>query len=312
MDDNDVLEEFRIEAEELLNESEEILLKIESTSDYTADFNNLFRSFHSLKGAAGMFEIDELQGFMHTLEDQFESIRNQSSMTQFQVDYFLTGVDCARKILAGEAYSFDSSTFKQGKNAQATQAADTLRAKAKKDQDSNPKKGLIYIVDDEEFICETLADILNNHNYEVKTFSDPSLVLPEVSKASPDLICTDLKMPDINGLELLKLIREKKYDFPIVFISGFIDNDLLTEGLTRGASGFLEKPFEEHQIIGLVSNAIDKYKAWKLLNKSINYILYQFNDLDKYLEIQGKNTLRQGLRTELQELLKLKKSLFKN
>ncbi len=308
-EDSDVLDEFQIEAEELLAEAEDILLKIENTSDYSADFNNLFRLFHSLKGAAGMFELDELQTFMHTIEDQFESTRSQKSMTQFQVDYFLMAIDCARKILAKESYDFNTQSFNQSSSPKTQKAAKNIRDKVKVSEANF--EGLIYIVDDEEFICEALAEMLMSHNYEVETFTDPKDVLGAVKQRTPDLVCTDLKMPDISGLELLKILREDNFDFPVVFITGFIDNELLTEGMRSGASGFLEKPFEEHQVIGLVSNAIEKIKTWKLLNKSINYILYQFNDLDKYLESQGKSSLRKSLRHELQELLQLKKSLKK-
>ncbi len=311
MSDEDVLAEFRIEAEELLAEAEEVLLRIESATDFAGEFNKIFRSFHSLKGAAGMFEIDDLQSFMHTIEDQFESTRDQGKMEQLQVDYFLMAIDSARKILVGQATEFDTSAFgkKEAKPPQATAKVEELRAEAKEKYTSSEKAGLVYVVDDEEFICEVLADILRDHNYEAVTFSDPTEVLEAVNQKSPDLICTDLKMPEMSGLELLHQMRENKHEFPVVFITGFIDNDLLTEGLQNGASGFLEKPFEEHQVIGLISNAIERIKTWKLLNKSINYILYQFNDLDKYLEQQGRHTVRKSLRLELQELLKLKKSL---
>ena len=314
MSDEDFLAEFRIEAEELLAEAEEVLLKVESTDDFSGEFNKIFRSFHSLKGAAGMFEIDDLQSFMHTIEDQFESTRDNGKMDQQQVDYFLMAIDSARKILEGQAATLDTSTFgakEEAPKPEVETKAKELREEAKEKYNSSNTEsaGLVYVVDDEEFICEALADILRDHNFEAVTFSDPKEVLDAVNAKSPDLICTDLKMPEMSGLELLNQMREHKHEFPVVFITGFIDNDLLTDGLKNGASGFLEKPFEEHQVIGLISNAIERIKTWKLLNKSINYILYQFNDLDKFLEQQGRHTVRKSLRAELQELLKLKKSL---
>lgn len=314
MMDEEVLEEFRLEAEELLTEAEEVLLKIESAEDFAGEFNKIFRSFHSLKGAAGMFEIDVLQSFMHTIEDQFESTRDQGSMEQAQVDYFLMAVDSARKILAGQEVDFDTTQF--GSDAAPSEEATQIREEAQAKADANElpagSPGLVYVVDDEEFICESLSEILKDYKYEVVSFTDPTETLRACIERAPDLVCTDLKMPQMSGLELLKGIRSKKIECPVVFITGFIDNDLLMEGMESGASGFLEKPFEEHQVIGLVSNAIERLKTWKLLNKSINYILYQFNDLDSYLEQQGKNALRQSLRKELQDLLQLRKALMKS
>ncbi len=322
-EDDEVLAEFRIEAEELLAEAEEVLLKIESTEDFEGEFNKIFRSFHSLKGAAGMFEIDDLQSFMHIIEGQFESTREVGSMKQFQVDYFLMAIDSARKILLGQSPELDTELFNQEdqpdqpkesqpKKDLSSQASTVRKEVQEKINTTSEYKGLVYVVDDEELICESLADILRFYSYEVLTFTNPNLVLSEVQKRSPDLICTDLKMPEMSGLELLSQMRENKFEFPIVFITAFIDNDLLIEGMKAGASGFLEKPFEEHQVLGLVTNSIERYKTWKLLNKSINYILYQFNDLDKYLDEQGKDTLRKSLRLELQELLTLRKSLMQS
>jgi len=324
-EDDEVLAEFRIEAEELLAEAEEVLLKIEGHEDFESEFNKIFRSFHSLKGAAGMFEIDDLQSFMHIIEGQFESTREVGSMKQFQVDYFLMAIDSARKILLGQSPELDTDLFNQEDQPNESQPkedeskkelssqASTVRKEVQEKIDSTSEyKGLVYAVDDEELICDSLAEILRFHSYEVLTFTNPAHVLAQVQKRSPDLICTDLKMPQMSGLELLSQMRENKFEFPIVFITAFIDNDLLIEGMKAGASGFLEKPFEEHQVLGLATNSIERYKTWKLLNKSINYILYQFNDLDKYLDDQGKDTLRKSLRLELQELLTLRKSLMQS
>ena len=322
-EDDEVLAEFRIEAEELLAEAEEVLLRIEGCEDFEGEFNKIFRSFHSLKGAAGMFEIDDLQSFMHIIEGQFESTREVGSMKQFQVDYFLMAIDSARKILLGQSVELDTELFNQEdqpdqpkedepKKELSSQASTVRKEVQEKINTTSEYIGLVYVVDDEELICENLAEILRQHSYEVLTFTNPALVLAQAKERSPDLICTDLKMPEMSGLELLSQMRENKFEFPIVFITAFIDNDLLIEGMKAGASGFLEKPFEEHQVLGLVTNSIERYKTWKLLNKSINYILYQFNDLDKYLDEQGKDTLRKSLRLELQELLTLRKSLMQS
>lgn len=99
-------------------------------------------------------------------------------------------------------------------------------------------------------------------------------------------------------------------DVPVIFISAFVDNEVLIEGIELGASGFLSKPFEDAQVISLINQTIKKEETRKLLNRSLNFILYQFNDLDNYLQKEGKESLRQNLKSELKNILKLKKTLL--
>ena len=145
--------------------------------------------------------------------------------------------------------------------------------------------------------------------FTAKFFTNPEVVLEIMTKEEPDLLCTDLKMPEMSGMELLKKVRDKKLKCPVVFITGFIDNNLLTEGLDFGAAGFLEKPFEEHEVVSLASQSVERHRTKNLLNRSLSYMLYQFNDLDKYLREQGKEVQRKMLKTELETLLNLKKEL---
>ncbi len=165
------------------------------------------------------------------------------------------------------------------------------------------------MVDDEKFICEELCMILEDFDFKAKSFTNPEDAFKEIIKEEPDLLCTDLKMSEMSGIELLEKIRKEKVECPVLFITGFIDNKLLTDGLDLGASGFLEKPFEEHQVVSLAKQAVDRHRTKKLLNRSISYILYQFNDLDKYLASEGKEHLRKNLKDELGKLLTLKKEM---
>lgn len=313
MQDPEVLKEFRVEADEMLNESEDFLLAMEKGDNFSENFNGVFRSFHSLKGAAGMFEIDELQTLMHKVETQFESLRADQQVDQKQIDYFLRAIDGARKLLDGDDCTFNPDSFTEISTKEQIPSKDENIEELKKvveeriERKVSLKKGLIYVVDDEPFICENLSDILSEHGYTTKKFTDPTKVMESINLDQPDLICTDLKMPGLTGTELLEKIRSQKNNVPVIFVSGFVDNELLTEGIDLGSSGFLEKPFEEHQVISLCNQTIERHRARKLLNRSINYILYQFNDLDNYLQQQGKETLRSSLKEELKTILKMRR-----
>jgi len=300
-----MLDEFKLEADEMLIEAEESFIRLSKGESFLQNFNQIFRAFHSLKGAAGMFELDELQSYMHTLEDQFESLREIGKLNENQIDYFLMAIDGVKEILSHNKTDFQLKSFEEIDNI-PTKQKPKIDLDQKILRDNKPK---VFIVDDEILICEPLQSILKELNLEVRIFSDSKIALEEIIKTHPDLVCTDLKMPGLTGIELLKEARKRKVHSSFIFISAYVDNTLLTQGLELGAMGFLEKPFEEDQVMTLVSNAVSRAKAQHLLNRSINYILYQFNDLDNYLKSNGKETLRKNLRVELEELLKLRKEL---
>ncbi len=146
MIDPDVLEEFKIEADEMLNESEEFLLNLEKGDDFDSSFNGIFRAFHSLKGAAGMFEIDPLQQFMHIVEGQFESLRSSQQMDQNQIDYFLQAVDGARNLINNGSTDFDTSLFDKINDSQEPpkelkdESVNDQKEKAKERADKKARK----------------------------------------------------------------------------------------------------------------------------------------------------------------------------
>lgn len=292
----------------MLLEAEESFIRLSKGESFQQNFNQIFRAFHSLKGAAGMFELDVLQSYMHTLEDQFESLREIGKLTENQIDYFLTAIDGVKEILSNNKTDFQLTSF-EGINNTSIVNKDYKQSKLPSKAIGKESMPRVIVVDDEELICEHLKFILDDHNFEIETFSDSERALEEILKNPPDLVCTDLKMPGLTGIQLLEEARKKKVYSSFIFISAYVDNNLLTEGLELGAMGFLEKPFEEAQVVTLVSNAVGRARAQKLLNRSINYILYQFNDLDDYLKTNGKETLRKNLRIELEELLRLRKEL---
>ena len=258
-------------------------------------------------------------------------------MSSLQIDYFLKAVDSARKILDGEDPIVDPDSFDSlGDENPAPQiqepALEETKEEPRKEETQEKKssespaitkakenvqrahadlgKGHIVIVDDEAPICDLLSSIIESYGYSCTTYTEPLKALEAITENPPTLVCTDLSMPKLDGLSLFKAIRRNKVDVPVIFISAFVDNEVLIEGIELGASGFLSKPFEDAQVISLINQTIKKEETRKLLNRSLNFILYQFNDLDNYLQKEGKESLRQNLKSELKNILKLKKTLL--
>ena len=319
MSDDSMIDEFKIEAAEMFENAEVGLLNIDKGLDFNSNYNSIFRSFHSLKGAAGMFGMDELQSHMHKLESLFEAQKKIGSMKKHQVDYFLQGIDVAKAIMNGESAEFDhidldkfnlddSATPPAAKKVAETKHVEIIQ-KVEKHEKHDRGAGVIFIVDDEPDIVDLLSEILDNNNYIIHKFYNGEEAVQAVELYKPDVILSDIMMPKLNGIEMIKAINEFSTTTPVIFISGNISKEKMQEALQYGAYAFVDKPFSNSEIINIVKNAVKKSQAMLLLEKSINYILYQFSDLDAYLAAQGKENIRLTLKQELQTILEQRKIL---
>ena len=313
---DDMLDDFYVEAQELFDEAEDSLLSIEKTDDFDKCFNSIFRTFHSIKGAAGMFGIDKLQEHMHFVENLLEQKKHLKTMSMDTVDYMLNAVDSARKMLKGEEVEFkyfdpDEAGHEQIQvTAEDQKLTDTLKKQIEKKVNIKPSEGVIFVVDDEPGILEIVTEFLSDENYTVHTYTNAKVALEELSEKKPDLIITDIKMPEMNGIELMQEVNKRKPHLPVIVVSGQVTKDVCMNSMICGISGILEKPFDPTQMIGMLEVAINKYNNIKLLNKSIDLLVYQFEDFDKYLASVGSESKRESFRTDLKNILKQKKLLF--
>lgn len=119
---------------------------------------------------------------------------------------------------------------------------------------SDQKK--ILVVDDEVPICEILAQFLNKKGYEVFTAASGEEALDILSASPVDLVVTDIKMPGISGVDLLKYIKENQQSVPVLITTGFPTLDTAIEALKLGAYDYLTKPFHLEEIGEKVKRAM--------------------------------------------------------
>jgi CheY-like chemotaxis protein len=119
-------------------------------------------------------------------------------------------------------------------------------------------------VDDEADVRKTLTDILRAMRYpeplEIEEVPDGRDGLDAVVRQRPDLVLLDLQMPRMNGLMLLKQIREVEPRLPVIVISATQENKLSTEALRQGAVAYLPKPFDPRHVEMLVTTFLDSTK----------------------------------------------------
>lgn len=117
------------------------------------------------------------------------------------------------------------------------------------------KRPRILIADDEEGIRESLSLILED-DYDLVFAANGQETLEALKKDAIALILLDIKMPKLDGIEVLKRIREKGITTPVVMLSAYQSVDLAKEALKLGACNYLPKPFERIRILDAVRDAI--------------------------------------------------------
>lgn len=310
---DDLKDNFMIEAVELLDEAEEALLEIDNGADYSVNYNQLFRSFHSLKGASGMFGLDILQEHMHKLESLLDKVSEEEC--RGYIDYFLEGVDKARTYFETDKIEFTYISYNQEESevksaVKKIDAPDKSKIKNNLEKKKRDKdKQLVFVVEDEEIILEMVCEILEEAGYETRAFTDGKNVIDHIDDGEPDLIVSDINMPIVDGITMNEKLVELGFRIPIIYVSAFVTKDAVLTGLKNGASYFIEKPFDEKHLITLVGTILDGVKAKKIFIKSMDYILYQFSNHEELLRENGKTRELELMKDEIQKLLKAKNQL---
>ena len=305
-------DEFIIETNDLLDYAEAELLNAEK-AESDQFYDSVFRALHSIKGGAGMLGLLLLQEHMHKLENQWIPLKENKKLSKNESDYFLSGVDAARKILHGENVHFDysgpvdSSLKKHNANVENQSSTHTNAINRILNKSS---QGLIYVVDDEPDILEIVKSILTEENFEIHCFESADLLFEAINSKAPDVVITDFKMPTKNGLDVLSEVRRVIPDVPVIILTGHITKEILITSLRDG--GFysaIEKPFKNINLIQDSLSACRFHEAKKMVKRSLNLLVYQFSDLEKYLISQGQHDVAKTIGNELKILLKKQKDL---
>ena len=122
--------------------------------------------------------------------------------------------------------------------------------------DSTHLQRHVFIVDDDVQTLRAFARILHVEGFEVDTFHTASEFLKHPPSDVPSCLVLDLKLPEIDGLQLQQLMRNARVDIPIIFISGYGDVPSTASAMRFGAVDFLEKPVEGARLLDAVSNAV--------------------------------------------------------
>lgn len=116
--------------------------------------------------------------------------------------------------------------------------------------------GTVYVVDDDEGVRGALAFLLKCANYSVQTFASGREFLETGTVSLPACIITDVRMPDMSGLELQREVLTRHDGLSVVLMTGHGDEQIATHARQAGVIEFLEKPFSDEQVIVSVQRGL--------------------------------------------------------
>ncbi len=161
------------------------------------------------------------------------------------------------------------------------------------------KKARVLIVDDDAALLDALSDALKlrMRSVAVDTCDSASRALERIGTAEYDAIVVDIKMPGMDGLELLGHIREQQPDTPTILITGHGEHDLAIQALRGGAQDYVQKPIDREYFVGSLRHAIERRRLARMVLEQKQKLEDHARDLEECLE-QRTHDVREMYRRE--------------
>ena len=119
------------------------------------------------------------------------------------------------------------------------------------------EKNKALVIDDEQVVLDSVTKILTEENYEVDVSLSGREGLNQAIQKEYDIVLTDIRMPDIGGMRVLRDIKRAKPSLPVVIITGYASVKSAVQAMKLGAADYIEKPFTPDQLLKAVDSALD-------------------------------------------------------
>ncbi len=150
----------------------------------------------------------------------------------------------------------------------------------------------VWIVDDEQSIRWVLERALSRAKMKVTSFDSASKLLKALKSDSPEAIISDIRMPDMDGFELLKSVQQVHPYLPVIIMTAHSDMDSAVSAYEKGAFEYLPKPFDINDVVALAHRACEQYRCSQ---KKSNVVIDEFSVRLESPEIIGKSPAMQDV-----------------
>ncbi len=120
----------------------------------------------------------------------------------------------------------------------------------------NCRQSILLIDDDQEY-CRAMQKLFERRGYEISLAADGQEALEAISEKVFDLILSDLRMPNLDGIELMEEIKRRKIDVPVIFLTGFGEVESYMDLMNMGAFDYLNKPIDLKELLRVVETALE-------------------------------------------------------
>lgn len=121
-----------------------------------------------------------------------------------------------------------------------------------------PNEPVIHVVDDDAAIRDSLAFLLDTANLASRTYESAAALLAHAASLEPGCIVTDVRMPDMSGLEMVRRLAELGVHHPVIVMTGHADVPLAIEAVRAGVKDFIEKPFDDDALLASIRLAVSE------------------------------------------------------
>ena len=152
----------------------------------------------------------------------------------------------------------------------------------------------VLIIDDEADMCEMLSHVLNQAGFITYTALDGNTGIEVFNKESPNVVILDLRMPCMNGMEVLKQIKQTNSETPVIIVTAYGEIQSAVEAVKHGAFNYFNKPFDNEEVVLTVKKALEERamrQEIRMLKTQLNFAMPLFEQMGNSAEIAKVNEL---------------------
>ena len=116
---------------------------------------------------------------------------------------------------------------------------------------------LVYVIDDDDAVRQSLCALLDVSGFRTEMFADGAVFLEQAKPQMPSCVVLDVRLPNIDGISILKAVRDHGWECPVIIITGHGDVPMAVEAMQIGATDFLEKPFDGDVLIERIQQLVE-------------------------------------------------------